>query len=197
MRETFRALLPVGSVTSASVLRGKGLSPSTIGRLVQAHVLLPEPRVRGVYRIAGRELSLHHDLLVVALCAPKAVFCLLSALRWHGFRAPCADIWLCLPSRSRLPDLKHLPLESVRPRVTPVGWETVMVNYEEVPMRFTSPAQTVADCFQYKTRVGLDVAVGALQDVLRAGAATMEDIWRCAKVIGVHKEMLPYVESIR
>jgi hypothetical protein len=72
-----------------------------------------------------------------------------------------------------------------------------MVNYEEVSMRFTSPAQTVADCFQYRTRVGLDVAVAALQDVLRAGAATMEDIWRCAKVIGVHKEMLPYVESIR
>jgi hypothetical protein len=174
----------------------RGLSRSKIGRLVQDDVLIPEPRARGVYRIAKRELSPHHDLLVVALYAPSAVFCLLTALRWHGLRAPCADIWLCVPASSRFPDLEHLPLERVRPRVLPDGWETVDVVYEEVPMRFTSPAQTVADCFQHRTRVGLDVAVAALQALVRKGATTMEDIWRCAEVSGVGAEMLPYMESI-
>ena len=197
MANTSKSQLPAGSLTSARALRNRGLHRSTISRLVQGDVLIPEPGARGVYRIDERELSLHHDLLVVALYAPKAVFCLLSALRWHGLRAPCADIWMCVPASSRFPDLGHLPLEGVRPRGLPASWETAEVVFEEVPMQFTSPAQTVADCFQYRTRVGLDVAVAALQALVRAGTTTMEDIWRCAKVSGVDAEMLPHMESIR
>lgn len=189
--------LPAGSVTSAHALKSRGLHRSAIGRLVHGKVLIREPRARGVYRIAERELSLHHELMVVALYAPNAVFCLLTALQLHGLRPPCADIWLCVPSSSRFPGLGHLPLEGVRPRALPAGWETVEVIVEEVPMQFTSPAQTVADCFQYRARVGLDVAVAALQGLVRAGTTTMEDIWRCAKVSGVDAEMLPYMESIR
>lgn len=195
--DTSKSQLPAGSVTSAQALTGRGLHRSAIGRLVHGKVLIREPRARGVYRIANRGLSLHHDLLVVALYAPNAVFCLLTALRWHGLRGPCPDIWLCVPAPSRFPDLGHLPLEGVRPRALPTGWETVEVTLEEVAMQFTSPAQTVADCFQYRTRIGLDVAVAALQALVRTGTTTMEDIWRCAKVSGVEAEMLPYMESIR
>ncbi len=196
MRCAATSQLPAGSLTSAERLIGRGLSRSTINRLVHAAVLIPEPHARGVYRIAKRELSLHHDLLVVALYAPAVVFCLLTALTWHGLRGPCADVWLSVPGPSRIPDLIQLPLTWIRPRVAPDDREIQVEVVEEVPMRFTSPAQTVADCFQHRTRVGLDVAVAALQAARRNRAATMEDIWRCAKASGVGGVMLPYLEAI-
>ena len=174
----------------------KGFSRSAIDRLVQDEDLLPEPHARGIYRIAERELSLHHDLLVVALYAPTAVFCLLTALSWHRLRCPCADVWLSVPAPSRFPDLRQLPLAPVRPRVVRDDWERNTVNLDEVPMLFTSPAQTVADCFQHRTRVGLDVAVAALHEAVRSGAASAEDLWRCAGASSVKGVMLPYMESI-
>lgn len=196
MRSASVSRLPAGSLTSAEVLMGRGLSRPAIGRLVLSGALVPEPGARGVYRIDGRELSMNHDLMVAALYAPSGVFCLLTALRWHGLRGPCPDVWLCVPARSRFPDLKQLPIAKVRPQIERADWEVETRVVEEVPMRFTSPAQTVADCFQHRTRVGLDIAIAALQTALSSRAATIEDIWRCAKAGRVHGVMLPYMESI-
>lgn len=196
MRFASASRLPSGSVTSSQELRGRGIGSSTIDRYVHAGALIPEPGARGVYRLAGRELSLHHDLLVVALYAPSTVFCLLTALAWHELRGPCADIWLSVPAASRTPALPQLPLTFIRPRAALENWETHKEVVEEVPVQFTSAARTVADCFRYRTRVGLDVAVAALQAARRNGAATMEDIWRCAKASGVERVMLPYMESV-
>lgn len=196
MRASSVSKLPTGSLTSAEVLMKRGFSRPAIDRLVQSGALVPEQGARGVYRIDGRELSLSHDLLVAALYAPSAVFCLLTALTWHGLRGTCSDIWLCVPASSRFPDLKQLPIARVRPEIERADWEVETRVVEEVPMRFTSPAQTVADCFQHRTRVGLDIAIAALQTALGSRAATSEDIWRCAKASRVHGVMLPYVESI-
>jgi hypothetical protein len=84
----------------------------------------------------------------------------------------------------------------VRPQIERADWEVETTEVEEVPMRFTSPAQTVVDCFQHRTRVGLDVAVEALQTALGRRAATIEDIWDCARASRVLGVMLPYMESI-
>lgn len=196
MRAPSVSKLPTGSLTSATVLIDRGFSRQAVDRLVQSGTLIREPGARGVYRVDGRELSVNHDLLVAALYAPTGVFCLLTALRWHGLRGPCPDIWLCVPARSRFPDLKQLPIASVRPQIERADWEVETTEVEEVPMRFTSPAQTVVDCFQHRTRVGLDVAVEALQTALGRRAATIEDIWDCARASRVLGVMLPYMESI-
>jgi len=84
----------------------------------------------------------------------------------------------------------------VRPQIERADWEVETRVVEEVPLRFTSPAQTVVDCFQHRTRVGLDTAIEALQAALGRRAATIDDIWDCARASRVLGVMLPYMESI-
>ena len=96
----------------------------------------------------------------------------------------------------RVPNLKLLPLVLIRPRAGPAEEDIRAKVVDGVGLQHTSAARTVTDCFQFRTRVGVDVAVSALHAVRKAGVASMDDIWRCAKGAGVAEVMLPYLEAI-
>jgi predicted transcriptional regulator of viral defense system len=152
---------------------------------------------RGLYRITSAQPTEHETVVRVATRAPNAIICLLTALRMHdlGTQAP-REVWIALDRKARKPELAGLPVHVVRfsgPMLT-YGVETREI--QGVSVRITSPARTVVDCFRYRNKVGLDVALEALRDALGSRRASAAEILRIAEVGRVRGVILPYVEAI-
>ena len=188
--------LPLGAVTGVRELLNRGFSRSAVSRRVGTGELTPVRGARGIYLIRGRPASHHQDLVVISLYDPAVTFCLLTALQMHSLRAPAPDIWISIPNRAREPSIKHLPIRVIRPTARPKEADVESKSIDGVPLRVTCPAKTVADCFEYRTVVGVDVAIAALREARRLRLASMDDIWRHAEANSVSSIMLPYMEAI-
>lgn len=151
---------------------------------------------RGLYALPTNLGTEQRDLVVVAKFVPKGVICLLSALRFHGLTdQDPAEVWLAMPRPSRIPRLDHPPLRVLlfSGDAYSTGIEHHMV--EGVAVKVYSPAKTVADCFKYRNKVGLDVALESLRDYRRTGGS-MDDLWLAAKACRVQNVMRPYLEAM-
>ncbi len=152
---------------------------------------------RGLYGLPGREVSAHGSLAEVARRVPKGVVCLLSALRFHGLttQAPF-EVWLAIENKSVAPKLDYPPLRVVRfsGAALTEGVEEHVVD--GVIVRITGVAKTVADCFKYRNKIGLDVALEVLREAWQEKRMTSNDIWRYAKICRVANVMRPYLDSL-
>ena len=152
---------------------------------------------RGVYVAAGSDVTEHHHLAQVARRVPHGVFCLLSALRFYniGTQSP-HQVWIALDGKARRPKLEYPKLRVVRfsGRALTGGVEDHEV--EGVIIRVYGAAKTVADCFKYRNKIGLDVALEALSECRRRRLCSMEDLWTFAKICRVSNVMRPYMESL-
>lgn len=152
---------------------------------------------RGLYGLPGRKVSAHGSLAEVARKVPKGVVCLLSALRFHNIttQAPF-EVWLAIENQAAKPKLDYPPLRIVRfsgAALTEGVGEHVV---DGVTVRVTSAAKTVADCFKYRNKIGLDVALEALREAWHAKLMTSDEIWYYAKICRVANVMRPYLESL-
>jgi predicted transcriptional regulator of viral defense system len=143
------------------------------------------------------EVTAHHGLAQAGKAVPKSVICLLSALRFHeiGTQAP-HQVWVAIDRRAARPQVKHLKMRIVRFSGKALTEGVDEHNIEGVPVRIYNPAKTVADCFKYRNKIGLDVALEALREVVRFRKCTIDDLWRYAKICRVTKTLRPYMESI-
>ena len=152
---------------------------------------------RGLYGLPGRQVSEHGSLAEVARRVPKGVVCLLSALRFHGLttQAPF-EVWLAIENKALAPKLDYPRLRIVRFSGVAMteGIEEHVVD--GVTVRVTGVAKTVADCFKYRNKIGLDVALEALRDAWHARRMTGDDLWHFAKVCRVANVMRPYLDSL-
>lgn len=152
---------------------------------------------RGLYGLPGRQVSEHGSLAEVARRVPKGVVCLLSALRFHGLttQAPF-EVWLAIENKALAPKLDYPRLRIVRfsGAALTEGVEEHVVD--GVTVRVTGVAKTVADCFKYRNKIGLDVALEALRDAWHAKRMTGDDLWHYAKVCRVANVMRPYLDSL-
>ena len=152
---------------------------------------------RGLYGVPGREVSAHGSLAEVARRVPKGVVCLLSALRFHDLttQAPF-EVWLAIENKSLAPKLDFPPLRIVRfsGAALTEGVEEHVVD--GVTIRITGVAKTVADCFKYRNKIGLDVALEALREAWHEKRMASDDIWRYAKICRVANVMRPYLDSL-
>jgi predicted transcriptional regulator of viral defense system len=152
---------------------------------------------RGLYCLPGRSVSAHGTLAEVARRVPKGLVCLLSALRFHNLttQAPF-EVWLAIENKSAAPRFDYPPLRLVRfsGAALTEGVEEHIVD--GVTVRLTSVAKTVADCFKFRNKIGLDVALEALREAWAARRMTGDEIWRYAKVDRVDNVMRPYLESL-
>jgi predicted transcriptional regulator of viral defense system len=151
----------------------------------------------GLYRLAAAEPNEFETIALVASAAPSGIICLLSALTFHGIgtQAP-HEVWLALDRKARRPARIPARLRIVRfsGAMLTYGVETRAIL--GVPARVTSPARTVVDCFRYRGKLGLDVALEALRDALRSKTATVDQITRAAEVCRVRTVIKPYLEAI-
>lgn len=153
---------------------------------------------RGLFALPSYPFTEHHSLVEAARYAPRSIVCLLSALRFHsiGTQSPHA-IWLAIPNKARVPKLPTAEVQPVRmsPAALTAGVETHML--EGVPVRIFSSAKTVADCFKFRSTVGLDVAIEALKDGLDRRLFAPSDLYQHAVTDRVWSVMRPYIEAFQ
>jgi len=152
---------------------------------------------RGLYRLAEASLSENESLAIVAARAPQAVFCLLTALQFHGLTTQLPrQVWIALPKGSHAPKMNYPPLKLIQYTgdAFTQGIETHRID--QVDIRVYSIAKTIADCFKHRNKIGLDVALEALRDYQRQHRAGMDELWYFANTCRVARVMQPYLEAL-
>jgi predicted transcriptional regulator of viral defense system len=193
--QTVLALAKQRPLLRARDLAEHALPTMVLSRLVQTGKL--ERVARGVYSLPGRRLSEHSSLAEVALRVPRGVVCLLSALRVHGIgtQAPF-EVWLALPHHTPAPKLDQPAIRTVHMSGAALieGIEHIQVEGIAVPVY--NAAKTVADCFKFRNKIGIDVALEALHDGWTQRKLTMDPLWHYASINRVANVMRPYLESV-
>jgi predicted transcriptional regulator of viral defense system len=152
---------------------------------------------RGLYMASDADVTENHDLALAAKRVPHGVVCLLSALRFHELTTQMPfEVWLAIDPKARLPKTEYPPLRIVRFSRMALTYGAAPHIIEGVTVRITTPAKTVADCFKYRNKIGLDVALEALRDCYRERKATLDEIWEAAKVCRLANVIRPYMESL-
>jgi predicted transcriptional regulator of viral defense system len=173
----------------------QGISRTALKRLQDRGLI--ERIGRGLYRAAGSETTEHQSLVEACRRVPSGIVCLLSALRFHGLTTQNPfEVWMAIDRKAWLPSVQAPPLQVVRfsGDALTSGIERHLLQGVEV--RVYSPAKTVADCFKYRNKIGLDVALEALRDCLDQRRCTFDDLWQYAKACRVSNVMRPYLESL-
>lgn len=152
---------------------------------------------RGLYRLADADVSELHSVAEVVKRVPHATACLLTALQIHQLtsEAPAA-VWIMIDTHARKPKLAYPPTEIVRAssKARIHGLETRKI--EGVTVHLTSPAKTVADCYRYRRRVGMEIALSALRDYLHKYRGGVDALVAAARADRIHAFMRPYVEAL-
>jgi predicted transcriptional regulator of viral defense system len=147
--------------------------------------------------LASADVSENHSLAEACKRVSGGIVCLLSALRFHGLTTQNPwEVWMAITPTSRKPKADHPPLRVVRfsGRAFAEGIEHHRI--EGVDVRVYSAAKTVADCFKYRNKIGVDVAVQALRDAWQKRKITAEQISRFAQACRVANVMQPYLDSL-
>jgi predicted transcriptional regulator of viral defense system len=175
--------------------RAAGLHPEQVRRLTHRGELTRLGR--GLYAPASFAPSEHHTLAEVAKRVPKGIVCLLTALRFHaiGTQHP-REVWLAVDRRAGIPRLDVATARVVRMSGTALDIGIDEHDVEGVVVRVTSPARTVVDCFRFRNKIGVDVAVEALRDYRRLRKGTIDDLWRQADHLRMTRVMRPYWDAI-
>jgi predicted transcriptional regulator of viral defense system len=151
----------------------------------------------GLYRLADVEASEMETIAMVASAVPKAIVCLLSALRIHeiGTQSP-HQVWLAIDRKARKPTRLPVRTSIVRFSGQMLTYGVITQTMQGVNVRLTNPARTVVDCFRYRNKIGLDVGMEALRDAMHLGKATVSEIDRAAEVCRIRTVIGPYLEAI-
>jgi predicted transcriptional regulator of viral defense system len=176
-------------------LEAHGISRAELYRLVRDGVVVRQSR--GLYTSTEHRYTTEHSVAQVAKRVPAAVFCLLTALRIHNLTTQSpADVWIALSTKARKPRLDYPRLRVARFSGLSLteGIETRRV--EGVKLRVYSAAKTVADCFKYRNKIGIDVAVEALRDFTRGNRGGANELARFARICRVTRVMQPYLDAI-
>lgn len=152
---------------------------------------------RGIYRLPESQGSEHESLIAIATRVPQAVFCLLSALQFHELTTQLPrQLWIAMPRGSHTPKIDYPPVRMVQFAGSAYSEGVEVFERDQVKLRVYCVAKTVADCFKYRNKIGLDVALEALKDARAQKKASTDDIWRYAKICRVSNVMRPYLEAI-
>src|SRR5262245_47137199 len=138
---------------------------------------------RGLYVPAEANLSAQSNLAAVARRVPGAVVCLLSALRVHDLTTQSPfEVWIAIPKRARMPKANGVPLRVVRMAPKPLAAGVVKVRVDGVQVPVFDLEKTVADCFRFRARIGLDVAIEAMRECLRRPRRNVERLLSYAAI---------------
>jgi len=183
-----------GVLRTAQALRA-GIHPSTLYAMRDSGLL--ERVSRGVYRLAEIAPLGNPDLVTVATRIPGGVICLISALSFHDLTTQIPqEVHVALASGSEEPRLDHPPIRTYRFTGDSFteGIETHQIDGVEV--RIYGPEKTLADCFKFRNRIGLDTAVEALRSYRARGGMRIDELMRYASICRVEKVIRPYLEAI-
>ena len=175
-------------------LRTAGVGPETVARLVREGVVA---RVaRGLYQLADAIPDPRRNLAEASARVPRGVICLTSALQFHELtlQMPSA-VWIAIDRTGWKPDIEYPPVRFVRfsGHALADGVKRHLIEGIEVPI--FQPAKSIVDCFRYRNKIGLDIAMEGLREGLQSGRVTPDQLWDFARTARVWSVMRPYVEA--
>jgi predicted transcriptional regulator of viral defense system len=158
---------------------------------------LVEKVSRGMYRLPGRQVSEHSSLAEIAKRVPHGVICLLSSLRFHDLTTQLPfQTWVAIDRKARLPVMKGIPVRFVRFSGKALSEGVEIHTIDGVPVKIYNPAKTVVDCFKYRNKTGLDVALEALKECRQSRKCGGDLLWHYAKICRVSNVIRPYLEAM-
>jgi predicted transcriptional regulator of viral defense system len=182
-------LLRTRDVDSAGAPRSALARLALDGRLVRLG--------RGLYTLPDRAGSEHDGLAEVSAKSSTGIICLISALRFHELTTQqSSSIWLAIPHKAHAPRIDYPPLRLVRMSGPAMTQGIDEHNVGGTTVRVFCIAKTVADCFKFRNKIGLDVALEALRAAWRERRVNMDELWRYAQICKVANVMRPYIESL-
>lgn len=151
---------------------------------------------RGIYALTDAEHSQNVTLVEACKRVSHGVICLLSALRFHdiGSQNPY-QVWMAIDHKKSLPRIDYPPLRIVRFSASILAAGAEEHRTSDGIVRVYGVAKTVADCFRYRNKIGLDVALEALRECRRERRATLDELWHYAEIDRLSTVMRPYLES--
>jgi predicted transcriptional regulator of viral defense system len=200
MSKTSKSNRVLSIVRKSGILRPRDLAdhgiPRTyLQRLEEQGLLVKE--TRGLYKLPDAKITEQHSLAEACKRVPHAVVALLSALQFHKLttQAP-SEVWLAIDRKARAPREGGQPLRLVRMsgKALTEGVEEHLID--GVTIKVYKPAKTVVDCFKYRNKIGLDVALEALRDYRQKYRSGMDELYRFAKICRVERVMRPYLEAL-
>ncbi len=198
MRESTQTQRVLALLARKGVLRPIDLETHGIPRVVLTRMLSAgqlERIGRGLYRLPSPGTE-HESLVAIATKVPQAVFCLLTALQFHELTTQLPrQVWIAMPRGSHTPKIDYPPVRMVQFTGEAYSAGVEEVERDHAKLRVYCAAKTVADCFKHRNRIGLDVALEALKDARARKKATIDQIWRYAKICRVANVMRPYLEA--
>jgi len=187
-------LLQEKGMVRAHELARIGVAGQTLQQLLRSGALV---RIRrGLYTAPDRAMNEHDQLSQLAIKHPNMVFCLLTALQIHGLTTQAPhEVWVAISPNARAPQVSYPPLRIVR--LSDPDMQVVTISLDGVVrIPVTSVAKTVADCFKFRNKIGLDIALEALRDAWLRKKVTMDELWESAQLCRVTNVMRPYLESL-
>ena len=189
------AIVRKRTLVRSKELNGLSVSRSHLWNLAKAGKI--ERVGHGLYRAKNATISTNETVLEVAKRVPLGVLCLSSALRYHELSTENPfEIWLAVERGAWTPKLNDHPVRVVHFSKAAFDYGIQTHSVEGGTLRVYSPAKTVADCFKFRSKVGMETAIQALRAAFREKKTTMDDIWRAAKVCRVVNVIRPYMESL-
>jgi predicted transcriptional regulator of viral defense system len=185
-----------GGVLRTRDVLAMGIHPRTLYRMRDEGIV--DQISRGVFRLASLPGLSNPDLVAVAMRVPRAVVCLISALAYHDCTSEVPhEVQIALPRRTKPPKIEHPPLRVFwfsDPALS-AGVETVVLDGIEV--RIFDLPKTVVDCFRFRNKLGLDLAVEALNQAIKRKGVQPAELLRYARLCRAERVMLPYIEAIQ
>lgn len=186
-------------VRKKGFLRSKELDKHNIPRVHLSRLCAKQLLVRaerGLYVLPGTDLD-HDDVVEVCRRVPHGVIALVSALEFHGLTTQIPHaVWVAIDHKARPPKIDYPPIRLLRFSKQAMTFGVQSKRVFNNTIRVYSPAKTVADCFRFRNKIGLDIAIEALRDCRKKKAATMDEIWQAAKICRMTKVMQPYLEAV-
>ena len=199
MQEHIQAALKVfqkhKGVMRSSQIFEQGIQPRTLYQKRDNGLLVQEGR--GLYRLADQQVWSDPDLAIVSLRIPKGVICLISALYFHHITTQIPHVvYIALPKDSEKPRLPYPPTRFfwISHEAFDAGIEKHMIDHVEV--KVYSVAKTIADCFKFRNKIGMEVALEALREGLRQKKCIPDQILHFARIDRVERVILPYLEAL-
>ena len=152
---------------------------------------------RGLYVLSEGEVTENHSLAQAAKRISRGVISLLSALRFHELTTQLPyEVWMTIEVKAWTPKVDSLRMRFIRASGRAFTEGVQIHHIEGVPVRIYDAGKTVVDCFKYRNKVGLDVAIEALKDCITQRKATMDQLWTYAGICRVSNIMRPYMEAM-
>jgi predicted transcriptional regulator of viral defense system len=180
---------------SAAEIRAAGIPSQALVELCAKGEI--ERLSRGIYISSKAQSTSELSLQVAMLKVPKSVVCLLSALRFHNFTTQLPhDVWLAVKAHSWVSQNDEFPLKIVAFSEASYSYGVEEHDVDGIKIKVYSAAKTVADCFKFRNKIGLDIAMEALREGHRLKLFTVSELMQAAKVCRVTNVITPYMESL-